>query len=118
MDERAYAPGRHWRLPKYIRIRLVGHESAVPVLFDGGADVTADGNYRQGLSIIGAKHMLVERCNFSNTVSRVLPNALRVVALTPVACCRTGRPQPPASTWNPMAATTTWRISRSVTALP
>ena len=31
------------------------------------ADVTADGNYRQGLSIIGAKHMLVERCNFSNT---------------------------------------------------
>ena len=31
------------------------------------ADVTADGNYRQGMSIIGAKHMLVERCNFSNT---------------------------------------------------
>ena len=30
-------------------------------------DVRADGNYRQGMSIIGAKHMLVERCNFSNT---------------------------------------------------
>ena len=31
------------------------------------ADVHADGNYRQGMSIIGAKDMLVERCNFSNT---------------------------------------------------
>ena len=31
------------------------------------ADVNADGNYRQGMSVIGAKDMLVERCNFSNT---------------------------------------------------
>ena len=31
------------------------------------ADVNADGSYRQGMSVIGAKHMLVERCNFSNT---------------------------------------------------
>lgn len=30
-------------------------------------DVNSDGNNRQGLSIIGAKDMLVERCNFSNT---------------------------------------------------
>jgi hypothetical protein len=30
-------------------------------------DVNSDGNYRQGLSIIGAKDLLVERCNFSNT---------------------------------------------------
>ena len=41
------------------------------------ADVTADGNYRQGMSIIGAKHMLVERCNFSNTcVSQLLIRSL------------------------------------------
>ena len=30
-------------------------------------DVNSDGNSRQGLSIIGAKHLLVERSNFSNT---------------------------------------------------
>jgi|EP01043_Picozoa_sp_COSAG02_P002946 hypothetical protein len=30
-------------------------------------EVNADGNYRQGLSIIGAKDLLVERSNFSNT---------------------------------------------------
>ena len=36
------------------------------------ADVNADGNYRQGMSVIGAKDMLVERCNFSNTCASQL----------------------------------------------
>jgi hypothetical protein len=31
------------------------------------SNVTCDGNYRQGLSIIGARHLLVENSRFDNT---------------------------------------------------